>query len=245
MLKMKVFKVLFAAVLVVSLASCNNQGVTKKSLDSDIDSVSYALGLDMGMKVKTNFAEIEKDLFVQGFKNGLDSTDIKLDPKTINQVLNTFFQKRQQEEQLKARKAAEEKAEADFAEVKKEGEKFLEENKTKENVQVTESGLQYIVLKEGSGDKPVANSRVEVHYHGTLIDGTVFDSSVDKGTPSKFFVNQVIKGWTEGLQLMNEGSKYKFFVPQELAYGAFPHQGGKVRPFDMLIFEVELIDIIK
>ncbi len=241
---MKVFKVLFAAVLVVSLGSCNSQGVTKKSLDNDIDSVSYALGLDMGVKVKTNFTEIEKELFIQGFRNGLDSTNFMIEPSTIGQVLNTFFQKKQQEDQLKARKAAEDKALADFAEVKKEGEKFLEENKSKANVQVTESGLQYIVLKEGSGDKPTATSRVEVHYHGTLIDGTVFDSSVDKGTPSKFGVNQVIKGWTEGLQLMNKGAKFKLFVPQELAYGAFPHQGGKVRPFDMLIFEVELLDII-
>jgi len=245
MLKMKIFKVLFTAVLVVSLSSCNSQGVTKKSLDNDIDSVSYALGLDMGVKVKTNFKEIEKDLFIQGFQNGLDSINLKLDPKTINQVLSTFFQKKQQQDQLKAKEEAEKKAEADFAEVKKEGETFLAENKTKENVVVTESGLQYIVLKEGTGDKPAVNSRVEVHYHGTLIDGTVFDSSVDKGQTYKTFVNQVIKGWTEGLQLMNKGAKFKLFVPQELAYGAFPHQGGKVRPFDMLIFEVELIDIIK
>ena len=241
---MKVFKVLFTAILVVSLGSCNSQGVTKKSLDNDVDSVSYALGLDMGLKVKTNFAEIEKELFVQGFRNGLDSTDIKLDPKTIGQVLNGFFQKKQQEDQEKARKEAEKKAEEQFREVKEEGEKFLEENKTKANVKVTESGLQYIVLKEGSGDKPAVSSRVEVHYHGTLIDGTVFDSSVDKGVPSKFLVNQVIKGWTEALQLMSKGSKYKLFVPQGLAYGAFPRQGGKIRPFEMLIFEVELLDII-
>ena len=241
---MKVFKVLFAAILVVSLVSCNSQGVTKKSLDNDVDSVSYALGLDMGLKVKTNFAEIEKELFVQGFRNGLDSTDIKLDPKTIGQVLNGFFQKKQQEDQEKARKEAEKKAEEQFREVKEAGEKFLEENKTKANVKVTESGLQYIVLKEGSGDKPSSGSKVEVHYHGTLIDGTVFDSSVDKGVPSEFFVNQVIVGWTEALQLMSKGSKYKLFVPQELAYGTFPRQGGKIRPFEMLIFEVELLNII-
>ena len=159
---MKVFKVLFAAILVVSLVSCNSQGVTKKSLDNDVDSVSYALGLDMGLKVKTNFAEIEKELFVQGFRNGLDSTDIKLDPKTIGQVLNGFFQKKQQEDQEKARKEAEKKAEEQFREVKEAGEKFLEENKTKANVKVTESGLQYIVLKEGSGDKPSSGSKVEV-----------------------------------------------------------------------------------
>ena len=123
--------------------------------------------------------------------------------------------------------------------------KFLEVNRSKEGVQTTDSGLQYIVLKEGSGDKPKAISKVKVHYHGTSLDGTVFDSSVDKGVPSEFFVNQVIKGWTEGLQLMSVGSKYKFFIPQELAYGAFPHQGSPIKPFSALIFEVELLEIIK
>ena len=100
-------------------------------------------------------------------------------------------------------------------------------------------------MKEGSGEKPVATSKVKVHYHGTLVDGTIFDSSVDRGTPSEFFANQVIKGWTEGLQLMSVGSKYKFFVPQELGYGATPRAGGKIKPFDVLVFEVELLEIVQ
>ncbi len=129
--------------------------------------------------------------------------------------------------------------------MKEEGVKFLEENKSKAGVITTDSGLQYVVLKEGKGENPVATSKVKVHYHGTLIDGTVFDSSVDRGKPSEFMTNRVIKGWTEGLQLMNVGAKYRFFIPQELAYGAFPRQGGKITPFASLIFEVELLEIVK
>ena len=124
------------------------------------------------------------------------------------------------------------------------GEKFLEENKSKDGVKVTESGLQYIVLKEGTGEKPTAESTVKVHYHGTLTDGTVFDSSVDRGEPTEFGVGQVIRGWTEGLQLMPVGSKYKFFVPQDLGYGA-RQAGEKIKPYSTLIFEVELLEIVK
>jgi len=121
----------------------------------------------------------------------------------------------------------------------------LEDNKSKAGVKTTESGLQYIVVKEGKGEKPLATSKVKVHYHGTLIDGTVFDSSIEKNKPAEFGVNRVIKGWTEGLQLMTVGSKYKFMIPQELAYGAFPRKGGKIKPFATLIFDVELLEIVK
>ena len=145
----------------------------------------------------------------------------------------------------KQKEEASKKVEAEFGDTKAEGVKFLEENKTAEGVQVTPSGLQYIVLKEGNGEKPTETSTVKVHYHGTLIDGTVFDSSVDRGTPAEFPVNRVIKGWTEGLQLMSVGSKYKFFIPQELAYGAFPREGGVIKPFMPLIFEVELLEVKK
>ncbi|MCK5815986.1 MAG: FKBP-type peptidyl-prolyl cis-trans isomerase, partial [Flavobacteriaceae bacterium] len=146
---------------------------------------------------------------------------------------------KKKQEEKKAAKLKE--TEEEFGEVKKGGETFLEANKTKEGVQVTESGLQYIVLKEGTGEQPTKASRVKVHYHGTLIDGTVFDSSVDRGEPTEFGVSQVIKGWTEGLQLMKVGAKYKFFIPQELAYGARP--AGKIKPYSALIFEVELLEI--
>ena len=122
--------------------------------------------------------------------------------------------------------------------------KFLEDNKSKDGVKVTESGLQYLVMKEGTGEKPTAESKVKVHYHGTLIDGTVFDSSVERGEPAEFGVNQVIKGWTEGLQLMSVGSKYKFFIPQDLAYGA-RQTGEKIKPYSTLVFEVELLEVAK
>lgn len=242
---MKTIKFLFVCSVMVSLISCNNSGITKKPLKTEVDTVSYALGLDMGIKVKSNFSEIDKDLFVNGFINGLDSTDMKFEPKEISLYLNKFFQKKQQEAMAKRREEATKKAEIEFADVKLAGEKFIEENKTAEGVKVTDSGLQYIVLKEGTGEKPTAKSKVKVHYHGTLVDGTVFDSSVDRGKPSEFGVSQVIKGWTEGLQLMNVGSKYKFFIPQELAYGSSPRKGGVIKPFMPLIFEVELLEIVK
>jgi len=242
---MKVIKFLFLSAIVISLASCNNQTSNLKSLDSEIDSVSYALGLDMGLKIKMNFDDINQNAYVQGMKNGIDSTNMLLDSKDLNTVINSYFQKKQQEKMKEQQEAAAKKAETDFADAKAAGEKFLEENKTKEGVITTDSGLQYIVMNEGSGEKPVAASKVKVHYHGTLVDGTIFDSSVDRGTPSEFFANQVIKGWTEGLQLMSVGSKYKFFVPQELGYGATPRAGGKIKPFDVLVFEVELLEIVQ
>lgn len=130
-----------------------------------------------------------------------------------------------------------------YGDVKAEGERFLAENKLKEGVVTTESGLQYEVIKEGKGAKPVATDRVKVHYHGTLIDGTVFDSSVERGEPIVFGLNQVIAGWTEGVQLMSVGSKYRFFIPQELAYGS--RQAGQIPPYSTLIFEVELLGIEK
>ena len=130
------------------------------------------------------------------------------------------------------------------AKTKKEGLAFLAENKKRPEVKITQSGLQYEVIREGIGSKPGPTSRVKVHYHGTTPSGDVFDSSVDRGQPSEFGLNQVIKGWTEGLQLMRAGSKYKFFIPQELAYGANPQPGSIIEPFMPLVFEVELLEVL-
>ena len=130
------------------------------------------------------------------------------------------------------------------AKTKKEGLVFLAENKKRPEVKITQSGLQYEVIREGLGPKPGPTSRVKVHYHGTTPSGDVFDSSVDRGQPSEFGLNQVIKGWTEGLQLMRAGSKYKFFIPQELAYGANPQPGSIIEPFMPLVFEVELLEVL-
>ncbi len=226
-------------VAIIGLASCQNKpgAVTKKELKTALDSVSYAIGMDVARNVKSSFDNFENDLFIQGYNNVIDSTDILLDQTQAQQVVQAYFQKKQQEEVAK-RKAEGEKN-------KVEGTQFLTENLAKEGVKVTESGLQYKVLKEGTGAKPAADSKVKVHYHGTLIDGTVFDSSVDRGEPTEFGVNQVIKGWTEGLQLMKEGAKYKFFIPQDLAYGANPRPGGAIKPYATLIFDVELLEIKK
>lgn len=241
---MKLTKFLAVAVVTLSIVSCgNSQFKTKSSLATEVDSVSYSLGLDMANKIKMNFEDLDQDLFVQGFKNGMDSTNLLVESKDINNILRTFFQKQQQEKMKEQQAAQVKKAETEFGEYKKEGEKFLADNKVKDGVKTTASGLQYVVLKEGKGDVPTATSRVKVHYHGTLTDGTVFDSSVDRGEPTEFGVNQVIKGWTEGLQLMKPGAKFKFFIPQDLAYGATPRPGGKIKPFAPLVFEVELLEV--
>jgi len=237
----KFFAVLFLTAVV---SSCNSQGITKKSLDTEIDSLSYAIGMDVARNVQTNVSEMDKDLFLQGFKSVLDSTDLLINKEDVQGILSAYFQKKQQLDKEKQQADAIAQAEEQFNDVKVAGEKFLEENKTKEGVKVTESGLQYLVMKEGTGEKPTAASKVRVHYHGTLIDGTVFDSSVERGEPTEFGVTQVIKGWTEGLQLMPVGSKYKFFIPQDLAYG-FQQRGEKIKPFSALVFEVELIDIVQ
>ncbi|MEN9988338.1 MAG: hypothetical protein RLZZ585_1377 [Bacteroidota bacterium] len=136
-----------------------------------------------------------------------------------------------------------EKKNAAFSANKTQGEEFLAENAKKEGVQQTFSGLQYEILTAGDGAKPGATDNVTVHYHGTLIDGTVFDSSMLRGTPATFGVHQVIPGWTEALQLMSVGSKFRLYIPQELSYGANPHPGGPIQPFSALIFEVELLNI--
>ncbi|WP_233884089.1 FKBP-type peptidyl-prolyl cis-trans isomerase [Tenacibaculum piscium] len=240
---MKLTKILAGAVLTFSVVSCgNSQFKTKSSLATEMDSVSYSLGLDMATKIKMNLDDVDQDLFVQGFKNGMDSTNFLVETKDVNTVLRVFFQKKQAEKMKEQQEAQAEKAAADFGDYKKEGEKFLAKNKTKKGVKTTSSGLQYLILKEGKGEAPTKESRVKVHYHGTLTDGTVFDSSVERGTPSEFGVGQVIKGWTEGLQLMKPGAKYKFFIPQDLAYGA-QQRGQDIKPFSALIFEVELLEV--
>lgn len=203
------------AVLVIgTLFSCENQVKEVKSLETELDSVSYAVGLSMSSQLKNGFEDVNEEILIQAIRNGLDSTNLLLDSKDIQKTIQTYFQKKQEENKKKEL--------AKFEVYKKEGIAFLEANKTKEGVKTTKSGLQYSVLKEGKGKKAKTTDRVKVHYHGTTVDGTVFDSSVDRGTPSEFGVTQVIKGWTEGLQLMKVGSKYKFFIPQELAYGANP-----------------------
>jgi FKBP-type peptidyl-prolyl cis-trans isomerase FkpA len=242
---MKLVKKLAVVAITVSMFSCGNQVQDVKILETELDSVSYAVGLSMSGQLKSNFSEVNKSILSQGIRNGLDSTNLLIDAKDMQEVLSGYFKKKQQAQMEEQQAAASKAAEAKFGENKKAGEDFLEANKSKKGVKTTESGIQYIVLKEGSGEKPAGPmTKVKVHYHGTNIEGNVFDSSVDKGTPATFGLNQVIKGWTEGVQLMNEGAKYKFFIPQELAYGA-QQRGENIKPFSTLIFEIELLEVLK
>lgn len=249
---MKLIKLL-SIISVVCIASCQSKpkvNVTGESLKTELDSISYAAGLQIGEMVKANFIEIDNDMFLAGYTQMLDSMDVFLDEDARQTLIQGYMQKNRAEIMKKQQaitavkeEARKEKLEKEYAPLKEENELFLKENVNNEGVLTTDSGLQYVIMKEGNGAKPTSEDRVKVHYHGTLIDGTVFDSSVDRGEPAEFGVTQVIPGWIEGLQLMSEGAKYKFFVPQELAYGANPRPG-VIKPFSTLIFEVELIEIL-
>lgn len=168
------------------------------------------------------------DLLKDGIQDVFEQKELKINPQEANGLIQEYL---------------EEANSAAFGENKENGIAFLNDNKNKDGVHTTESGLQYEIINEGEGKKPSAQDNVSVHYHGTLIDGTVFDSSVERGTPASFGVHQVIPGWTEALQLMSTGAKFKLYIPQELAYGANPHPGGPIQPYSALIFDVELIEI--
>jgi len=236
-------KVTLLAIASVTLFACGGGGekTANVSLTSNIDSVSYAIGTSQAKGLMAQVPELNVAAFMKGYNDVVDSSDLKITDADAQLILQAFGQKKQAE----AAVAQQADQEAMYGNVKEDGLKFLEENKSKEGVQVTASGLQYIVLEEGSGSQPTATSNVEVHYHGTTPDGTVFDSSVDRGESISFPLNQVIAGWTEGVSLMKVGAKYKFFIPQELAYGSQPQRdpNSPIKPFMPLVFEVELIKI--
>ena len=234
-------KITLSLVGAITLFSCGNGDSQTSSitLNNNIDSVSYAIGINSANGLQAQFSEGNMDAYLQGFRDAIDSNELMIATEECQGIIQIFSQKKQMEQMAKQQQ----EQEAMYGPMKAEGEKFLEENKSKEGVKVTASGLQYIVLKEGKGKKPVDTSSVTVHYHGTTPDGTVFDSSVDRGEPITFPLNGVILGWTEGLQLMKEGAKYKFFIPQELAYGANPNPDGPIKPFMPLVFEVELFKV--
>jgi FKBP-type peptidyl-prolyl cis-trans isomerase len=203
-----------------------------KVLITDVDSMSYALGMNVGVDFAKNLKGIPGgksniDLIIKGFSTAMKGDSTILSKEVATEYFKNFITKAQT-------KDADEKKAA--------GEKFLTENKTKDSVQTTASGLQYKVILAKNGPKPNATDTVEVNYQGFLIDGTKFDSSIDRGKPISFPLNQVIPGWTEGVQMMSVGSKYKFFVPYELGYGE-KGAGGVIPPFSTLIFEVELLSI--
>jgi FKBP-type peptidyl-prolyl cis-trans isomerase FklB len=201
-----------------------------------MDKLSYALGLGIGQQLAQMGAkDLCVDDFAQSIRDVLEGRELKVSHREAQQIVQDYFQK--QEQKMQAERAEKGKA------AREEGEKYLAENAKKEGVVTLPSGLQYQVLKAGNGKKPTAKDQVRCHYEGFLIDGTVFDSSVQRGEPAVFGLQQVIAGWTEGLQLMQEGAKYRFFIPYRLAYG----EGGAgqlIPPFAALIFDVELIEVV-
>ena len=193
------------------------------------DEASYGVGMSIAQSLENqNLENLNLDEFVNGIQDIFNKVQPRFSPQEANQKIQKYLDGVN---------------ESKFETFKTEGETFLASNAKNENVTVLPSGLQYEIISEGNGEKPKSTSQVTVHYHGTLINGEVFDSSINRGEPATFGVNQVIKGWTEALQLMPQGSKWRLFIPQDLAYGTSPHPGGPIKPYMALIFEVELISI--
>lgn len=223
--------VILAATLVVTCTSSTASTATQEQkidkMNNEKDSLSYALGALMGGSLKGQGYDLDRNAFTTAFFSAKEGEEMLMDDVTANSIVQEFQQGQ-----------AGRKAEAN----KKEGEAFLAENGKRSEVTTTDSGLQYEVLTEGTGASPLATDQVTVHYTGKLLDGTVFDSSVDRGQPATFGLNQVIRGWTEGVQLMKVGSKYRFYIPSDLAYGE-RGAGGDIGPGATLMFDVELIEI--
>ncbi|GAB2626140.1 FKBP-type peptidyl-prolyl cis-trans isomerase [Emticicia sediminis] len=201
---------------------------TSDGMKNGVDSISYAIGMNIAGNLKQQNLKVNSAMMAKAIDQILNGQTTWMDPNAANAYIQGYFQN----ESMK--KGAANKAV---------GDKFLAENKTKAGVVTLPSGLQYSIMKEGNGAKPASSDKVKVHYHGTLIDGSVFDSSVERGQPAEFGVTQVIQGWVEALQLMPVGSKWKLFIPSNLAYG--PQGPPSIGPNQVLIFEVELLDIVK
>ena len=200
-----------------------------------MDKLSYALGLGIGRQLAQMGAEqLSIDDFAQAIKDVVAGGQLKLDEAEAQVIVQEFFQKQEEKQRATAAEMGKK--------AKEEGEKYLAENAKKEGVVTLPSGLQYLVIKKGNGKRPKATDKVKCHYEGMLVDGTLFDSSVQRGEPATFPLNQVIAVWTEGLQLMTEGSKYRFFIPYTLGYGE-RGAGASIPPFAALVFDVELIEV--
>ncbi len=232
---MKLKSLIFSLAALAALSSCQSGGTSESvSLNNEIDSVSYSLGVLLGQNNKQSLDatpgadDLDIDIITNAFKDQLKGEESLIESSDAMDMIQAFFNKAQEQ-------VAIENAEK--------GEAFLAENKTKEGVTTTESGLQYEILVEGDGEKPTETQTVTCHYTGMLLDGTVFDSSVERGEPASFPLNQVIAGWTEVLQLMPVGSKWKVYIPSELAYGETGVSSGQIGPNETLIFEIELLGI--
>ena len=243
---MKFFKPTLVAVALLAVAGCQEDAKKEEAkapvLDTQIQKQAYGLGASIGMYMQRNLVEhdrlglmLDKELIVRGFVDSIDDKSVieQEEIKALMVSLDETMKAKQQEMALK-------ESEASLAE----GKKFLEENAKKEGVMVTESGIQYSVLTEAEGDKPAATDTVKVHYKGTFLNGETFDSSYDRGEPAVFPLNRVIRGWTEGVQLMSVGSKYKFTIPSDLAYGPNGNPP-RIPGNSVLEFEIELLEIQK
>ncbi|WP_432210894.1 FKBP-type peptidyl-prolyl cis-trans isomerase [Acinetobacter variabilis] len=203
---------------------------------SEAEKIGYSFGYLMGRSNADTLQDLDLDAFSQGLKTAAAGQKSSLSDEEMTQVLTQYKRQSDAKELIVLKQKAEENAKA--------GKAFLQENAKKPGIKTTKSGLQYLVLKEGKGKSPSANSNVRVHYEGRLIDGTVFDSSIARQQPVDFRTTQVITGWTEGLQLMKVGAKYRFFIPADLAYGQIG-SGDIIEPNSTLIFDIELLEIIK
>ncbi len=232
MKKVNVIMISICLLFAINTYGQKNNNNTKKPMTNKTDSISYVLGQEVGGYYLSQEIMVNTDEFMQGFIDAFKKISA-IDQATKEKLIQQFQMEQQAKHQAKtAQKSGENKAK---------GAAFLENNKKNADVVTTPSGLQYKIVKQGQGEHPKATDKVKVHYHGTLIDGTVFDSSVQRGEPISFGLNQVIRGWTEGVQLMTPGSKFIFYIPSELAYG--DRETGSIAPGSTLIFEVELFEI--
>jgi FKBP-type peptidyl-prolyl cis-trans isomerase FklB len=206
------------------------------------DVASYAIGMNVGQSMKSDGLEIDVDSFVQGLRDALQAAKPRYTEEQLQAALQTL-QRDLQAKQQQRQQAAQQRMQAAGEKNRREGQAFLAKNKTAAGVKTTVSGLQYQVLRAGKGASPKATDTVKVHYEGTLLDGTVFDSSIKRKEPIEFPVNGVIAGWTEALQLMKPSDKWKLFIPSDLAYGAQGAPGGTIGPNATLVFEVELLEV--
>ena len=217
------------ALVVTVISSCQNLNQQKFNFDeaNELEKVSYSIGINVATSIKSEGLDSINSFYIsKGFQDVFENKDLAVNIEESNKIIGEYFNKKQ--DAKNQRLAIDSKI-------------FLDQNKQKDGVMTTESGLQYLILSEGKGNNPTLNDNVTVHYHGTLIDGTIFDSSVDRKQPATFPLNGVIPGWQEALQMMSVGSKWKIFIPSELAYGE--SGAGAIGPNSTLIFEVELLSI--
>lgn len=228
-------KRMLLAAAILSASTLTQAAEPVKTLETDEQKVSYSFGLILGKRMTSDLPNLDFNVFIQGVKDGFKGDTALLTESQVQQVLKDF-QDKQRQDQLQEFENIAEKNKAT-------GDAFLAENKDKEGVVTLASGLQYKMVTEGTGGKPQAGDIVKVHYSGSLINGTVFDSSIERGKPVEFEVEGVIPGWTEALKLMSEGSKWSLYIPSDLAYG--PGGNRNIGPNETLLFEVELLEVQK